>query len=279
MYIILVNQLEKLRRDVVSTNDKVSIIMPAYNSEKFIKSAINSVIKQTYENWELLIIDDGSGDKTLNIIEKFSNNESRIKSIPNKSNNGVSDSRNKGIKLAKGEWIAFLDSDDIWHPKKLKMQLETARLKSADFIYTGVTYINEKDEFYNGTFSVPEKVNYSKLLKQNFISCSSVLIKKEKFNQIKMENDDIHEDYAVWLRLLKTGGFAYAVNKPLLIYRISKSSKSGNKFKTFRMTYNVFRFIKINPLVSIYYTFSHILGSIIKYSKILIPIKTCKFQV
>ncbi len=246
----------------------ISIVMPAYNCEKYIENSIKSVINQTYSNWELIIIDDGSKDKTLEIIKNFQIKDSRIKSYPNEKNIGVSATRNRGIDLALGEWIAFLDSDDLWEPSKLEKQFELIKSKEAEFTFTGSSYINENGENFKGIFEVPQEVTYKILRNQNVISCSSVLIKKKFFRDIKMEKDDIHEDYAVWLKVLKLGIIAYGVNEPLLIYRISRNSKSGNKFKTIKMTYNVFRFIGINPIGSIYFMLRHVTASILKYRRI-----------
>lgn len=248
--------------------DLVSIVMPAYNCEMYITEAINSVIDQTYSNWELLVIDDGSKDNTLQAINELADKDSRIKSIPNEKNIGVSATRNRGIDLASGEWISFLDSDDMWHPSKLEKQLKVVSKKSAEFIFTGASYINEEGLPFKGTFNVPEQITYKRLRKQNVISCSSVLVKKKYFKNIKMEKDEMHEDYAVWLRILRLGVIAYGVDEPLLIYRISKDSKSGNKLKTVKMTYKVFRFIGINPIGSAYFMTRHVLASIGKYRRI-----------
>ena len=114
----------------------VSVIIPAYNCEKYVVEAINSVLAQTYKNWELLVLDDGSKDNTLQVIEEFSKNDSRIKTLPNGKNMGVSATRNRGIELASGEWIAFLDSDDMWHPLKLEKQLSFAEENAAEFLFT-----------------------------------------------------------------------------------------------------------------------------------------------
>ena len=246
----------------------VSIVMPAYNCEKYVVEAINSVLAQTYRNWELLVLDDGSKDKTLQIIEEFSQKDSRIKALPNGKNMGVSATRNRGIELASGEWIAFLDSDDMWKPEKLEKQFEIVEKEAAEFLFTGSSYINEEGEPYKGIFEVPEKITYKKLRNQNVISCSSVLVKKKYFEHIKMEKDEMHEDYAVWLRILKTGVTAFGVNEPLLIYRISRNSKSGNKMKTVKMTYKVFRFVGINPIGSAYFMLRHVIASVGKYKRI-----------
>lgn len=246
----------------------VSVIMPAYNCEKYVEEAINSVIKQTYEKWELLVIDDGSKDNTVKIVEELSKKESRIHIIKNENNQGVSATRNRGISKASGDWIAFLDSDDMWDKTKLEKQMEYAKKISAEFLFTGSSYINEEGEYYKGIFEVPDIVTYKELRNHNIISCSSVLIKKRLFDKIRMEKDEMHEDYAVWLRVLKTGISAYGINEPLLIYRISRNSKSGNKMKTIKMTYKVFRFIGINPVGSTYFMIRHVMGSVKKYRKI-----------
>jgi teichuronic acid biosynthesis glycosyltransferase TuaG len=246
----------------------VSVIMPAYNCEKYVVEAINSVLAQTYKNWELLVLDDGSKDNTLQIIEEFSQKDSRIKALPNGKNMGVSATRNRGIELASCDWIAFLDSDDMWEPLKLEKQFEVVENKSAEFLFTGSSYINEVGEPFKGIFEVPEKITYRRLRNQNVISCSSVLVKKKYFENIKMEKDEMHEDYAVWLRILKLGVTAYGVNEPLLIYRISRNSKSGNKIKTVKMTYKVFRFVGINPIGSAYFMIRHVLASVGKYKGI-----------
>lgn len=253
---------------MMGKNALVSIIMPAYNCEKYIEEAINSVIAQTYRNWELLVLDDGSKDDTLKVIEEFSQKDTRIKALPNGRNMGVSATRNRGLELADGEWIAFLDSDDMWEPNKLEKQLELAEKKEAEFLFTGASYINEESVPFKGIFEVPELVTYKKLRNHNVISCSSVLVKKKYFDNIKMEKDEMHEDFAVWLRILRLGIKAYGVNEPLLIYRISRNSKSGNKIKTVKMTYKVFRFIGINPIGSVYFMMRHVVASIRKYRRI-----------
>ncbi|WP_096203109.1 glycosyltransferase family 2 protein [Bacillus sp. FJAT-45350] len=255
--------MDKIQKSVL-----VTVIMPAYNSEKYIEESIESVLLQTYSNIELIVLDDGSTDNTIKIIEKLSSKDQRINLYKNERNLGVSETRNKGISMAKGEWIAFLDSDDIWEKTKLEKQMMYAEASNAEFLYTAVTYINEEGRAYSGQFKVPPKVSYKQLLRQNIITCSSVLLKKDFFKNIKMERDEMHEDYAVWLRILRTGVYAHGINEPLLIYRISKNSKSGNKVKTIKMTYRVFRFIGLNQLKSAYFTLRHVIGAFYKYKKI-----------
>lgn len=246
----------------------VSVIMPAYNGSSFISDSITSVLSQTFKNIELIIIDDGSSDETVEIIDKFKEIDNRVKLLQNDENQGVSYSRNRGIEISKGEWIAFIDCDDIWEKEKLELQLNYHEVKSADFIFTSVKYIDENGKYLKGTFNVPMIVNYKKLKMQNYISCSSVLIKKSLLENIRMGKDDIHEDYAFWLRILKKGTTAFGMPDKLLKYRLHPNSKSGKKLKTFKMTYGVFRYIGYSPLVSFYYTLNHIIRSVFKYLKI-----------
>jgi len=246
----------------------ISIVMPAYNAERYIEESITSVINQTYKNWELIVIDDGSKDNTVPIIKKMVQNDPRIKLYTNNKNLGVSATRNKAVSLSNGSWIAFLDSDDMWEEAKLDKQMRMVVNRKADFIFTVSSFIDEDGRIYKGQFNVPYIVSFHKLKKQNVISCSSVLTKKKYLEDIKMEKDDMHEDYAVWLRILRKYTVAYGINEPLLIYRISKDSKSGNKFKTIGMTYKVFRYIGINPIGSTYYMVKHLLGAFKKYKEI-----------
>ncbi|WKA53973.1 glycosyltransferase family 2 protein [Planococcus shixiaomingii] len=254
----------------------ISVIMPAYNAENYIEDAINSVLSQSYEEWELIIIDDCSSDKTLKIAEKLSNNDSRLKLIKNSKNIGVSETRNKAINLALGEWIAFLDSDDLWENAKLEKQIAHANKVGASFVFTGSSYINKEGKPFKGVFEVPESVDFNKLKRQNVIPCSSVLVRKECFETIRMERDNMHEDYAAWLRILKSGILAFGVNEPLLVYRLSVSSKSGNKFKTIGMNYRVFRSIEMNPVSSVYFAGVNLVNSLKKYNKILFKNKKIK---
>jgi teichuronic acid biosynthesis glycosyltransferase TuaG len=260
--------IERGEMTVSLESKMVSIVMPAYNSEKYIREAITSVIQQTYSDWELIVVDDGSKDNTVEIIEDFSKKDSRVKLHRNEKNLGVSATRNKGISLAVGEWIAFLDSDDMWDQTKLEKQINFAKDKDANFLFTGSAFINEKSESYSGIFNVPEQVSYKELLKQNVISCSSVLIKKHFLDTVKMEKDEIHEDYGAWLRILKKEKFAYGINESLLIYRISSGTKSSNKFKSLKMTYKTYRFVGISPLKASYYWCWYVVKSLRKYKKI-----------
>ena len=157
------------------TTFPISIIMPAYNAEKYISDAIQSVQRQTWADWELIIIDDCSSDHTASIVAACQQQDARIRCFCNPHNMGVAQSRNRGIQLAHGEWIAFLDSDDLWTPEKLEHQLAFALRMHSDFTFTGSSFINEDSLPLSHCLEVPLQLSYRQLLKQNLISCSRCL--------------------------------------------------------------------------------------------------------
>ena len=236
----------------------VSIVMPAFNAAAFISESIDSVLRQTYRDWELIIVNDCSSDSTSDIVRGYREQDPRIIILTNDRNQGVSMTRNRGVREAKGDWIAFLDSDDLWTPDKLERQMRLLHNgeengEMPDLVFTGSAFIDSSGRPASYCLEVPKRISYHELLKQNLISCSSVLVRKELVLKYPMEHDDMHEDYAVWLQILKNGGHAYGINHPLLIYRLSQSSKSGNKKKAAAMTYKVYRFMGLNPVQSFYY--------------------------
>lgn len=244
----------------------VSVIIPCYNSEKYIKKAIQSVIDQDYSNIEIIVVDDCSRDETYSIVKSI--NSDKLKILRNKVNQGVSYSRNLGISIAKGEWIAFLDSDDYWDENKIKLQMEEALETKTDFIFCSTAYINEFDMKSSYILKVPYKISYKSLLKQNKISCSSVLIKKKLVLQYKMEDDLLHEDYYCWLRILENGKKAIGIDKPLLFYRLTSDGKSSDKFKALKMQARVYKKMKIKFLARVYYISIYSIANLKKYYKI-----------
>lgn len=250
-------------------DELISIIMPTYNSSEYIESAIKSIFSQTYTNWELIIIDDHSTDNSFEVISRLRMNKNyKIKYFKNDKNMGVSKSRNIGIEKSTGSWIAFLDSDDMWRENKLMKQFDETKNVNVNFIFTGSSYINEMNEEYPGVYIDIKDMCYDDLLKNNSISLSSVLINKCLLIKNQFENDTVHEDYLLWLKILKNGIVAKAIKEPLLIYRLSRKSKSGNKIKSIRMTYGVYRELEISKIKSIYYTVNHLVSASKKYKEI-----------
>lgn len=248
----------------------VSVIMPAYNAENYIGASIDSVINQTWQEWELLIVDDCSTDRTRSIINNYINKDSRIRLLENSQNMGVAKTRNKGVMASKGDWIAFLDSDDLWSTDKLELQIELINTQNALFTFTGSCFINECGQALSYVLVVPEKIHYRELLKQNLISCSSVLISKPLLLSHPMEGGNIHEDFATWLSILRDLKIsAFGINRPLLIYRIHSNSKSAQKWKAAIMNWNVYRRIGLNLFACCYYETYYIIRNIKKYFNIL----------
>ncbi len=241
----------------------ISVIMAAYNAEKTIAQAIGSVLSQTYTNLELLVIDDGSADNTVSIVESFQ--DSRIHLIRNPVNSGVSKARHRGAEEAKGEWIAILDSDDAWKADKLKKQAELQVRKNAELLFTGSAFMNADGRLMDWVLHAPEEIGYRKLLKQNLVSNSSVLVRKELYITHYAAGDAMHEDFSTWLGVLKTGRKAYGLDEPLLIYRLSKHSKSGSKLKAARMNWNTYRAAGLGIIESMYYMCWYIIRGFMKY--------------
>lgn len=256
--------------DSAVQNVKVSVIMPAYNAEKTIDKSIESVLRQTYQAFELIIINDNSTDHTLERIDYWKGKDSRIRSVNNKKNSGVSVSRNVGVKSALFEWIAFLDSDDLWTADKLEKQIDFMRLHPEDnFFFTGTAYIDENGNSFSYKFHVPPRVTYKELLKQNSIACSSVLINKELLLKHPMHNNpEIHEDLAAWLQILHEEEHAVGLDEALLIYRISKSSKSGNKLKAAKMQWNTYQYIGLGWIKAVSCFLSYAWRNLKKYTEI-----------
>jgi teichuronic acid biosynthesis glycosyltransferase TuaG len=253
-------------------NPLVSVIMAAYNVEKYIESAIISVLNQTYKNLELLIVDDCSTDNTLTIAKKYEDLDKRVHVFTNLKNFGVSYTRNKAAKNAKGNQIAFLDSDDCWERDKLSKQVNLMKQTNCTICYTGSKFMNEDGELYANVLKVPTSVSYEELLRGNVISCSSAMVEASVFKSILMHDDSCSEDYVAWLTVLKLGYHACGINEPLLIYRYTNNSKSSNRFRAAKMTYRSYRSIEISIKRSAYYTIRYAIYSLKKHSSIKIPL-------
>ena len=224
----------------------VSIIMPNYNSEKYIKDTINSVLEQTYKNWELLFTDDCSSDKSVEIIKSFG--DDRIKIFSTGVNSGAASARNKSIEEAKGRWIAFLDSDDLWTPDKLEKQISFMINNNISFSYTDYNVIDEENNAVTTFRPHLDICKYKDILKHNHIGCLTVIYDSNKLGKVLMPLNAIkREDVACWLSILKKGETAYCLHECLAKYKIHSNSVSSNKFKMMKYQWLVYRkFEKIN---------------------------------
>lgn len=246
----------------------LSVIVPVYNAQKFIRQTIDSVLSQTYSEFELILVDDCSTDNSYDILCEYIEKDSRVKVYKNEKNMGVSYTRNFAVDKAQGEFVALIDSDDMWEQNKLKIQMQAISDNNADLCYTGSAFVDTHGVRSNFVFKVPQTITYKKLLKQNIMSCSSVVVRKELLKKYPMAHDNMHEDFATWLAIAKSGAKCIGVNQPLLIYRVNRNSKSGNKVKSMEMTYRVYKFIGLNIFQRVYYMISYIITGIKKHSSI-----------
>ena len=250
----------------------ISVIMPAYNAQRTIETAINSVLCQTYNNLELIVVDDASTDNTSEIVKKLCQKDNRIKLVSLPENKGVANARNVGVKEAKNELIAFLDSDDCWKDEKLECQIKTLEQHpECDICFTATAYVSSQWMRSDYILRVPEKVTYNDILKQNIISCSSVLVTKKAMLENPMPtNKDIHEDFATWLSILKKSPYAVGVNKPLLLYRVSANGKSGDKLKSARMQIRTYKVSRVPFFKAFTSFFAYAYRNIRKYNSLKI---------
>ena len=246
----------------------ISVVMPAYQAERTIALTIESVLAQTYRNLELIVIDDCSKDGTSAIVERYASADCRIRMLTNGENRGVSDTRMRGVEVARSEWIAFLDSDDAWMPDKLEKQMAIQQKYNAQLVFTGSCFMNADGEPLDWILHVPERIGYRHLLKQNVISNSSVLLSRDVYLRCAVRERNLHEDFACWLNFLKEGNDAYGIDLPLLRYRISATSKSGNKWKAAKMNWNTYRAVGLGIEQATYYMGWYTVRGLLKYSNL-----------
>ena len=258
----------RLNQMAKSAKPLVSVVMPVYNAEKYIEKALSSVMNQTIKDIEILCVNDCSKDNSVEIIKKLQKKDSRIVLIENETNLKVSQTRNNGVNHAKADWIALIDSDDAWEPDYLEKVMARQEQTGGQLISTSCKFMDDDGKILDSAFIVPEEISYKQLLKQNKILCSSVFIKKELLLKYPFFADAVHEDYVCWLNILKEIGKSYAVSEPLLIYRLTTGSKSRNKFKAIKMSYNTYKIHGLNFFKRCYYTCCNAINGLKKYSKI-----------
>jgi len=209
--------------------------------EKYISDAIISVQKQTFPHWELLIVDDASTDGTTAIIDSHCQKDERIRFIKKQHHSGIADSRNQCIALAQGRYLAFLDSDDIWHPKKLETQLRFMKEKKIGFSYSSYGCIDENGRPLQKNVKAVNVLNYESYLRNTIIGCSTVMVDKSLVGDVVVPNYRTSEDTATWLDILKKGLLAYPIEESLVSYRIRRNSASSNKLKAAFDLWKVYR--------------------------------------
>lgn len=247
--------------------DKVTVVTPTWNSAKYIRETIKSVQDQTYPNWEMVIVDDCSTDNTVEIIKEMVTQDSRIKIFQLSKNQGAAAARNKAIQEATGRYIAFLDSDDIWKPKKLERQVQFMKNNNYAFSCTSYEIINDEGLKTNKIIRMPAIINYKRYLIYNILQTIGIMIDTKIIDKkiINMPNVKISEDAATWLKILKQYDYCYGLDEVLAEYRRRKQSLSSNKFISIQYAWNLYRNIEMLPLfLSLYCFFRYAMLAIAK---------------
>lgn len=243
----------------------ITVVMPNYNGHSFVEQAIDSVLNQTYPNFELLVVDDCSKDDSLQLIQQKAQSDDRIRVIALEHNAGVANARNVGIKEAKGEYIALLDNDDLWTEDKLERQLALAQ-KGADIVYCSYDFIDEQNNSIKKPFVVPQQTNFNKMLASSVISCSTSFIKTKLMQAHPFNPDFYHEDYVLWMELLRVCPTAYGDQKVLMHYRQVTGSRSNKKGNAAKERWNTYRkALKLNAVTSAWAFVRYAVNGVVKY--------------
>lgn len=257
----------------------VSIITPTYNCGKYIEETIKSVINQTYKNWEMIIIDDCSTDNTKVIVEEYKKKYDNIKYYVLEEKSGAAIARNVAIKKAKGKFIAFLDSDDLWEKEKLEKQISFMEQNNYNFTYTNYEEIDENSNSINKFVTGPKKITELGMYNYCWPGCLTVIYNAEKIGLIQIENLPKNNDYAIWLKVIKKSN-CYLLDKNLAKYRIRTGSISNNsKIKLIKYHYILFRKgEKMNMVISIINTIRNLFFGVIKKARYVRRRKECQIE-
>lgn len=243
----------------------ITVVMPNYNGQRFVEQAIDSVLAQTYTNFELIVVDDCSTDASLQLVEKKAAGDSRIRVIAMDHNSGVANVRNTGIREAKGEYIALLDNDDLWTPDKLERQLAIAE-KGAEIVYCSYDFIDENGCPIHKPFIVPKETNFEKMLSSSVISCSTSFIRADLMKAHPFNQGFYHEDYALWMELLRVCPTASGDQKVLMHYRLVSGSRSNKKGNAAKERWNTYRnALNLDVFTSVWAFVRYAVNGVIKY--------------
>lgn len=247
----------------------VSVIMPAYNAEPYIEEAVLSVLNQTVSDLELIVIDDGSMDRSREIVEDLAKRDCRVRLIANEENMGVAKTRNRGLDICKGKYVALLDSDDYWQSRMLEKMVARAEETKADIIYCSYAIVDEKGKKLCNDFIVPEETDFEKSIIRSVITCSTVLITKELANENRFPTNIYHEDIALWFQILRDGGIARGVTDVLAAYRQRDGSKTANKLKSACRRWIIYRkHLKLPILQCIQVMIQYAYYGLIKFKRV-----------
>ncbi|WP_152656814.1 glycosyltransferase family 2 protein [Oceanobacillus sp. CFH 90083] len=248
----------------------ISVITPTYNSERFIAETIESVQAQTFSEWEMIIVDDCSTDRTAEIVKSYAEKDGRIHLTVLEENQGSAITRNTAMNQSKGRYLAFLDSDDLWLPEKLEKQLAFMQDNGVAFSFTQYVRMNEDGTDTGAISTAPATVMYEDLMKRCVIGCLTVMLDRERIGERRMVNIRTRQDYAFWLEITRHGHFAYGLPEVLARYRLVGNSISSNKWKAAKRNWDVFREVEQQNLPKAVYYFSHYvtrsLGDLLKWN-------------
>lgn len=235
----------------------VSVIVPAYNAQAYIDTAVRSVLAQTMPELEVLVLDDCSTDDTAARIRQLAQTDPRVRPVFNEENMGVAKTRNKGLDMAAGEYVALLDADDFWYPDKLEKQLAVIQSTGADLVYSGYALVDNNGEKIKDFFAPPTETMDS-LLTQNGIGCSTVLFSRSVADNYRFRTDYYHEDYVLWMQLLQDGLTAVGIPEPLVDYRVHANSRASNKLASSGHRWYIYRhFLGFSVLKSTWITLKY----------------------
>lgn len=258
-----------MRMNVKEDSLLVSVVMPAYNAELFIEEAIASVRSQTIKNWELIVVDDFSGDDTRKIVAQLAEIDERIHLVCNGKNMGVARTRNRGLDICSGKYIAFLDSDDYWKPQMLEKMIACAVETVADIIYCSYELVDECGRRICNDFIVPTATTFEESIVRSVITCSTVLITSELAKTIRFPTNMYHEDIALWFSLLRDGRTARGVSEVLASYRQRTNSRSAGKLSSAKQRWKIYRtYLQMPVLQCCFAMIRYGYYGIIKYQRI-----------
>lgn len=245
---------------------KVSIITPVYNADRFLKETADSVMAQTYLDWEWVLVNDCSSDNSWEVMQELAQKDLRIRIFSNKENLKSGKTRNFAIEQATGRFIAFLDADDTWHPEKLAIQIPFMVDNGYHFSHTSYGYLDEEGNKIKSTFHVSKEVDYAHLLKRTEISCLTAIYDAEKIGKFYMSEHARKQDYALWLSILKSGHKSYGIDQELAYYRQVKGSATNQKHKLIFKHISFLRDTQgFSTPLALYYTAHWMVNGFIRY--------------
>jgi teichuronic acid biosynthesis glycosyltransferase TuaG len=226
---------------VIPAPPTVSIITPAHNAVRFLDETIRSVTAQTFQDWEMIVVDDGSTDGTRALLERWIASEPRIRLLLQTPRQGAAAARNRALTEARGRYVAFLDSDDLWMPRKLEAQVAFMRETGTAFSFTTYSVIDELGRRAGPRVVAPDRVDYQLLLRNTIIGCLTVMLDQSQLPALRMPLLRQHEDLSLWYAILKTGVIARGIPEDLALYRVARGSASGDKVRSALHMWKVYR--------------------------------------